>query len=1168
VEARHPVTPEALHADDGESFQEPARRNGQLRAVGIRIALFGQPRVLSDDGSHEFALPRKTLNVLAYLILNRRRAPTRDTIAFALFPDEEEETARGALRRNLSYLLQALPDGRQYIDADAERVAWNAASPAHVDVIAFEQAMSEGRLSDAIAEYTGQLLPTIYDEWATADRERLRDAFHDALSRTVAGDRSRRSYDTATSGAHRLLDEDPWREDMVRQLMAIRYEAGDRAGALLVFERFAALLRREMQTEPMPETFALREAVLRGARLATSEPQRFVGAASGASDTGLPFVGRDAAMELGHAAWQSAADGSARVLFVSGEAGVGKSRFTTELVRLAEREGAFIVRGYTSSGGEQQPYEVFMDALQGGSALLDEHARTTLSDDRAARLRLFDAVRRRLSDLSRARPIVLVLEDLHWAGAPTIDLLDVVARRLDRAPVLIVATSRSDELARAHPLRALRRQLQSQRLATEITLDRLNLDDATRAARAALPATVDETALAQILAWVDGVPLLLVEAVRDLAAGRSSTASSMTSLVAERFQRLSPDAEMALIFGAVLGERFDLGTLVAATGWRDDQVLDAIGESIEHGFVRAASRAPGLAFAFTHDLVRVAALERISQADLVRTHGLVARAISTQAGDNGARAGQIARHFAAAGENVRAAEYFRGAAQYALDVFANEDARESASAGLALCDEMAPSQRRLRYELVDLREQSLARLGATGERREDARTLVTLADGEEGAAVALGRLFEAHFNDVAGRTDALARLAGAARASPLAERTYAHATARHAFLRSEFANAREAALRTADTFEQAGDMRAAMKARLMGISCLARLGSFGQAEREVEQLRPAADASGDAVLRWEFHLVACMAQAETHREEAIEDARRSLALALRIGDRYGEARARHNVATVASKLRRYDEALDQHERALAAYRDVGDAPGIFDTSLNVIAVRMFCGDYERPRQLLDEIEEDATPFLGMRCELIRGLFAKRTERFDDAERYLRNARRLSNDLGASFVRARSEFELADLLTSQGRLDEAGTLLNSALDAFATMGEPEVEVEALALSARLLAITGDAQSARERAARAAARCKERRPQSYSEIIWNLASAFIALGDESAAHVLAWDAAAACVDDALRMPAELAETYLKLPWHQQTLAYVWDGLKEPSHTSAAGSVASDLTRRRGR
>ncbi len=1111
--------------------------------MGVRIALFGQPRVLSDDGLREFTLPRKTLNVLAYLILNRRRAPTRDTVAFALFPDDEEDAARNALRRNLSYLIQALPDGRAFIDADAERVAWKTPSPAHVDVIAFEQAIAEGRPADAIAEYAGQLLPTIYDEWTTADRERLRDAFHEALSRTIAEDRSRRSYDAATAGAHRLLDEDPWREDIVRQLMAIRYEAGDRAGALLAFERFATLVRREMQSEPMPETFALREAVLRGARLATSEPQRIAPAAAADSDAALPFVGRDAAMQRAHTAWQSAADGSASVLFVSGEAGVGKSRFTTELVRIAEREGAFIVRGYTSSGGEQQPYEVFMDALHGAPALVEEYARSTLSDERAARLRLFDAVRRRLSELSRARPIVLVLEDLHWAGAPTVDLLDAIARRLERAPVLILATARSDELARAHPLRALRRQLQSQGLAAEITLDRLNLADATRAARAVLPATVDEAALAQILAWADGVPLLLAEAVRDLAAGRSSTASSMTSLLAERFERLSSDAQTALIFGAVLGERFDLGTLVAATGWRDDQVLDTVGESIEHGLVRASSRAPGLTFAFTHDLVRVAALERISPADLVRTHGLVARAICAQATDNAARAGQVARHFAAAGEKLRAAEYFRSAARYALDVFANEDARESASAGLVLCDQGDPSQRDLCYALVDLREQSLARLGATEEQRRDARTLVTLAGGEEGSAVALGRLFEACSSDVAARTEALTRLAAVAGASPLAERSYAHATARHAFLKGEFANAREATLRAADAFGQAGDPRAAMKARLMGISCLVRLGSFGQAEAEVEQLRPTADATDDAVLRWEFHLTASMAQTETHREAAHADAHRSLALALRIGDRFGEARARQNVAAVASKIRRYDEALDQHERALAAYRDVGDAPGVFDTMLNIVAVRIFCGDYERPRRLLDEIEEDARPFLAMRCQLIRGLFAKRTERLDDAERYLQSARGLSGDLGASFVRGRSEFELADLLATQGRLDEAGTLVNSALEAFAAMGEPEVEVEALALSARLLAARGDADGARKHAARAVARCKERRPQSYSEIAWNLASAFATIGDERAADAAARDAAAACVDDALRMPAELAEMYMKLPWHEQTVAYLW-------------------------
>ncbi len=341
-------------------------------------------------------MPRKTLNVLAYLILNRRRAPTRDTIAFALFPDEDEDTARAALRRNLMHLMQALPDARAFIDVDAERIAWNLEAPAHVDVVAFERAVGAGRDADAIAEYAGPLLPTIYDEWTTADRERLRDSFHAALSRTIALDRSRRNYDTATATAHRLLDDDPWREDIVRQLMAIRYESGNRAGALAVFERFAAMLRAELRTDPMAETRALRDALLRGVPLATSEPASAVRPELKAFDVALPFVGREASMQRGRVAWQSAGDGRPQVLFVSGEAGVGKSRFTTELVRLAEREGGFIARGYTAAGGEREPYEAFFEAFHGAPSLLEERAGVILADDRAARLRFFESVRRHL----------------------------------------------------------------------------------------------------------------------------------------------------------------------------------------------------------------------------------------------------------------------------------------------------------------------------------------------------------------------------------------------------------------------------------------------------------------------------------------------------------------------------------------------------------------------------------------------------------------------------------------------------------------------------------------------------------------------------------------------------------------------------------------------------
>jgi len=246
-------------------------------------------------------------------------------------------------------VLSALPDGARFISADSERITWRTDAPARVDVIAFEEFARDGNDEAALAEYAGPLLPTIYDEWTTRDRERLQDLCHEVLARTIARERSERRFDAATAHVHRLLEDDPWREDMVRQLMAIRYESGDRAGALAAFDSFARRLRDEMKATPMPETIDLRDPVLRGARLATSEPPRRQ-PASGAPDIALPLVGRDAALEQARAAWHAAADGRPGVLFIGGEAGCGKSRLTTEFALIAEREGSVIVRGFTSSG--------------------------------------------------------------------------------------------------------------------------------------------------------------------------------------------------------------------------------------------------------------------------------------------------------------------------------------------------------------------------------------------------------------------------------------------------------------------------------------------------------------------------------------------------------------------------------------------------------------------------------------------------------------------------------------------------------------------------------------------------------------------------------------------------------------------------------------------------
>jgi len=141
-------------------------------------------------------------------------------------------------------------------------------------------------------------------------------------------------------------------------------------------------MRDEMHAEPMVETTAVRDAILRGARLATSEPS---GVTRTAGDAALPFVGREEPMMRALERWHASADGSAGALFLAGEAGIGKSRFVTELARAIEREGGMTIVGETSAAGERHPYEAMVEALRSAPSmrsgepsrldqLLDEHS--------------------------------------------------------------------------------------------------------------------------------------------------------------------------------------------------------------------------------------------------------------------------------------------------------------------------------------------------------------------------------------------------------------------------------------------------------------------------------------------------------------------------------------------------------------------------------------------------------------------------------------------------------------------------------------------------------------------------------------------------------------------------------------------------------------------------
>ncbi|MBV8531173.1 MAG: AAA family ATPase, partial [Candidatus Eremiobacteraeota bacterium] len=342
-----------------------------------------------------------------------------------LYPDDEENAARAKLRATLNELPKILPPGTgRYLTIDSDKIAWNCGDEVWVDVDAFTQAAADpARLAEAIDLYRGDLLPEVYDEWLEVVRDRLRNMYLRCLSERVSEARRDANFTLAIDTARKILAIDPWREDVVRRVIAMRYESGDRAGALSEYAAFSKRLRDELGAEPMPETEAVAERISHGEALGREDATAGRTLAVGGAAL-LPFVGRHEEMARLLETWNRVARGRGACVFVGGDMGIGKSRLVGEFAHAVEERGGRVLIGTTGSP-EAVPYESFADALRGAlpmiaslkpsiglatvATLLPEiHARIALPDlarldAESERVRLFESVFRCIADLGVGR---------------------------------------------------------------------------------------------------------------------------------------------------------------------------------------------------------------------------------------------------------------------------------------------------------------------------------------------------------------------------------------------------------------------------------------------------------------------------------------------------------------------------------------------------------------------------------------------------------------------------------------------------------------------------------------------------------------------------------------------------------------------------------------------
>jgi DNA-binding SARP family transcriptional activator len=244
----------------------------------LEIRLFGILS-LQRDGRPLDRLPsRKVKDLLTYLILNRPTPQARETLATALWPDCDGEKARHCLNTTLWRLRAALGQPGEadhpYLRVDALSIGLNPAADIWLDIAEFEAAVQRAQredepirrardYQDAVDLYQGDLLTECYEDWCLVERERLQRAFVRALGWLMAYYRRARDYDRAIACGERILRCDPLRETTHGDLIRLRLEAGDQAGALRQYEACVDIVRRELGTDVMPETRALLDRIRR-----------------------------------------------------------------------------------------------------------------------------------------------------------------------------------------------------------------------------------------------------------------------------------------------------------------------------------------------------------------------------------------------------------------------------------------------------------------------------------------------------------------------------------------------------------------------------------------------------------------------------------------------------------------------------------------------------------------------------------------------------------------------------------------------------------------------------------------------------------------------------------------------------------------------------------------
>ena len=691
----------------------------QITLLGGVEARLGSGQVLN--------LPGQTVPALvAYLTAQPGRWHTREELCALLWPEVRETQARHRLRQALLMARRALRGVDQgWLLNHGAAVAINP-ERVDVDIVAFEQAMAEGTpeaLARAAGLYRGDLLAGLgeqagpFEEWLLSERERLRELGIEALGRLL-GQQLRAGLDAqAVHTAARLLAMDSTQEAVHRALIRLYAGLGRRGAALQQYQSCVAALRRELGVEPEPETRQLYQTVLReGQETRGSGVPREV--ARPGEET--PLVGREAERTRVRRDLDAAWSGDGWTIILRGESGIGKSRLAAEAVRDAlDHEGRVMLgRGHETQ--QTLPFGVWIDALRtaGVPDTVGREIPVTLPVRRElARLfpelgrapvptsgdhgRLFEALAFLFVELARRQPLLVIIEDLHWADEMSVRFLAFVSRRLRGHRVLLLATVRDEELPAAPVLQSALQEFQGEPRATIVRLGPLSREHVDGLVAALTPsrASPDRAHLVERLWTVsEGNPFVLVELVRVIGErvapddGRAlPLPERVRDAIAHRLGRLGERERHVLSAAAVIGRDAGFRLIRDVAGLTEPEVAEAAEQLVARGVLHAV----GDHLDFVHDRVREVAYGRLLPSHRIALHEAAGRALEElHAGHLDQVADRLAFHYSNTGQAEKAVAYLVRLADKTARAYAHAEATAALRDALALLPRVSAGRER------------------------------------------------------------------------------------------------------------------------------------------------------------------------------------------------------------------------------------------------------------------------------------------------------------------------------------------------------------------------------------------------------------------------------------------------------------------------------------------